>query len=87
MTDEQRQETMRRQAEGMRAMSEEEMSRRQLEAGDGARNAWPAGIDHMRRQDDMMNFWREATDAMPIAQLPLKPRRTLWARFKHWILA
>lgn len=87
MTDEQRQEIMRRQADGMRAMSNEEMARRQLETADGARNAWPAGIDHMRGQADMTNFCREATDAMPIAQLPPKPRPTLWARFKRWIRA
>jgi len=27
------------------------------------RNAWPAGIDHMRGQAAMTNFWCEATDA------------------------
>lgn len=84
MTDEQRQEIMRHQAENMRAMSNEEMARRQLEAASGARNAWPAGIERMRGQADMTNFWR---DAMPIAQPPQKPRLAMWARLKRWIRA
>lgn len=86
MTDEQRQEIMRRQAEGVRAMSKEEMARRQLETADGARNAWPSA-DYARGQASMNNFWREAADAMTIAQLPPKPQPTLWARFKRWIRA
>ena len=84
MTDEQRQEIMRRQAEGMRAVSKEEMARLQFEAADGMRNAWPAGVDHARAQAYGTNVWREATDAAPIAP---KPQPTLLARFKHWILA
>ena len=87
MTDEQRQEIMRRQSEGMRAMSKEEMARRQLEEADGMRNAWPDGVDRMRGQAAMNNFWREAADAMPIAQLPPKPRPTMWARFMRWLRA
>lgn len=83
MIDKQQQEIMRLQAESMRAMSEDEIARRQLDAADGARNSCPSGIDHMRWQADMTNFWREAMDAMP--QLPPKPRPTLWARFKRWI--
>lgn len=63
------------------------LERRQLEPADGARNAWPAGLDHMRVQADRTNFWREATDDMPIAQLPPKPRPTLLARFKRWMRA
>ena len=85
MTDEQRQEIMRRQAEGMRAVSKEEMARLQFEAADGMRNAWPSRVDHARAQADMMNVLREATNAMPIA--PPKPRTTLLARFKRWISA
>jgi hypothetical protein len=87
MTDEQRQEIMRRQAEGMRAMSNEEMARRQLEEADSARNAWPDGIDYARGQQAMNNFWRDAAEAMPIAQRTPKPRPTLWARFMRWIRA
>lgn len=86
MTDEQRQEIMRRQADGIRAMSKEEIARRQLEAAGGARNAWTSA-DYARGQADMNNCWRQVTDAMPIAQLTPKPRPTLWARFKRWILA
>lgn len=84
MSDEERQEIMRRQDEGMRAMSKEAMARRQLEAANSARNAWPAGVDYMRGQAAMNNFWREANDSMPIAQLLPKPSPTLWARFKAW---
>lgn len=86
MTDEQRQEIMRRQAEGMRAMSKEDMDARANAQSDGMRNAWPSA-DYARGQADMNNFWREVADAMPIAQLPPKPRPTLWARFKRWIRA
>jgi hypothetical protein len=87
MTDKHPQEIIRAQAEGMRAMSKEDMARRQLESADGARNAWPNGLDHMRGQQAMNSFWRESADAMPIAQLPPKPRPTLCARFKRWIRA
>lgn len=41
MTDEQRQEIMRRQAEGMCAMSNEEIAQRQLEAAEGMRQRGP----------------------------------------------
>jgi hypothetical protein len=87
MTDEQRQEIMRRMNEGMCAMSDAQMAVRAAEQADGMRNAWPDGIDYAKGQADMTNFWREATDATPIAQLPPKPPPTLWARFKRWIRA
>ena len=83
--DEQRQNLMRRQADGMRAMSPEEMAKRQSAAAYGARNSWPTGINHARGQQAMSNFWRDATDSATIAQLPPKPRPTLWARFMKWI--
>ena len=63
MTNKQRDALMRRRAAGMRVISNEEIARRQREAAAGARNAWPAGIDHMRGQAAMTNFWCEATDA------------------------
>jgi hypothetical protein len=87
MTDEQRQEIMRRMNEGMCAMSDAQMAVRAAEQADGMRNAWPDGIDHAKGQAAMTNFWRDATDAMPIAQLPPKPRPTLWKRFRRWIRA
>ena len=86
MTDEKRQEIMRHQAEGMRAMSNEEIARRQLEAAAGALNAWPRA-DYARGQADISNCLREVTDAMPITQYPPKPRPTLWVRFKRWVRA
>ena len=87
MTDEQRQELMRRQAEGMRAVSSEEMARRQQDAAAGAYNVGVSRDSYAGAQTAMNNFWREAADAMPIAQLPPKPRPTLWARFKRWLRA
>lgn len=87
MTDEQRQEIMRRMNEDMCAMSDAQMAVRAAEQADGMRNAWPDGVDHARGQAAMPNFWHEATDAMPMAQLPPKPRPTLWARFKRWLRA
>ena len=66
MTDEQRQEIMRLQAESMRAMSKEEMARRQLEESDGARQRGPLSSGE---QEAMRNFWRDVTGAMPIMKL------------------
>ena len=80
MTEEQRQEIMRRMNDGMRAMSDAQMAERAVEQADGMRNAWPDGIDHAAVQAAMTNFWRDAADSMQIAQFPPKPRKTLWAR-------
>lgn len=87
MTDEQRREVMRRQAESMRAMSDEQMAARAAAQEGSMRNAGPDGPDYARHQAAMTNFWRGAVDAMPIAQLPPKPRLTLWTRFKRWLRA
>ena len=83
MTDEQRQEIMRRQAEGMCAMSKEEMARRQFEAADGARQRGPLTSGE---QEAMSNFWGTTADTQNnIIHDPPPP--TLWARFKRWIRA
>ena len=87
MTDDQRQEIMRRYNEGMCSMSGAQMAIRAAEQAEGMQNVWPDGVDRMRGQAAMNNFWREAADAMPIAQLPPKPRQTLWARFMRWLRA
>lgn len=50
MTDEQRQEIMRRMNEGMCAMSDAQMAVRAAEQADGMRNAWPDGIDYAKGQ-------------------------------------
>lgn len=83
MTDEQKQEIMRRQAEGMRAMSKEEMARRQLEAADGARQRGPLTRGE---QEAMRNCWGATSDAQNNF-IPDPPPPTLWARFKRWIRA
>ena len=83
MTDEQRQEIMRQQAEGMRAMSKEEMARRQLEAADGARNAWPELTPQQLAQASQ-NWWRQEG---PFIAAPIQPTPTRWARFKRWLRA
>ena len=82
MTDEQRQEIMRRQAEGMRAMSNEEMARCQLEAAQGASNAYPE-LTSWQLAQDSQNFWRQDGPFTPAPIQP--PPLTLWARFMRWI--
>lgn len=83
MTDKQQQEIMRRQADGMRAMSNEEMARRQLEAADGARQRGPLTNGE---QESIRNFWGATADAQNNI-IPDPPPPTLWARFKRWIRA
>lgn len=84
MTDEQRQEIMRLQAEGMRAMSNEEMARRQLEAAESMRNAWPDGVDSAMLAQASMNFWRQEG---PFTPAQIQPPPTRWERFKCWLRA
>lgn len=81
MTDEQRQEIMRRQAEGMRAMSKEEMARRQLEAANGARQRGPLTSGE---QEAMRNFGGGTADENN-AFIPDAPMPTLFERFKRWV--
>lgn len=82
MNYEPRQEMMRRQSAGMRAMSKEEMARRQSDAANGAR-MWPAGVDNMRGQAAMTNLLLEVMVAMPVVQAGPKPP-TRWQRFRQW---
>jgi hypothetical protein len=84
MTDEQRQEIMRAQAEGMRAMSKEKMARRQLEAAHGARNAYPE-LTSLQLAQASQNFGRQEEPLTPTQVQP--PPLTRWARFKRWIRA
>lgn len=62
---------------GMRAMSNDEMAKRQREMLEGTRNAWPGCIDHARGQAAMQNTWSDAAD---LAKQPTKPKQTLWGR-------
>lgn len=66
MNDEQLQKIMRHQAEGMRAMSNEEMAKRQLEAADGMRQRGPLTSHEI---SSMQNFWPTGIEDVPI---PLK---------------
>ena len=75
---------MRRQAEGMRAMSKEEMARRQLEAADGARNAYPE-LTSWQLAQASQNFWRQEGPFEPHPIQP--PPLTLWERFMRRIRA
>ena len=81
MTDEQRQEIMRRQNEGMRAMIDEEMAKRQLEAVDGMRQRGPLTSHEIA---SAQNFWPPGVEAvpMPIEEATPAPP-TLWERFKR----
>ena len=81
MTDEQRQEIMRRQAEGMRAISDDDLARRQAEAASEARNAY-SSADYARGQSDMQNFWRQEGQFIPV---PIVQKPTLLERFKLWL--
>lgn len=82
MTDEQRQEIMRRMNDGMCAMSDAQMAIRAAEQAENMRNAYHDGVDNVMLAQASMNFWRQdyqfipATSAQPTA---------LWARFKRWI--
>lgn len=49
------QQMILRQAEGARAMSEEDMARRQLKMVNGMYNAWPR--DNAKGQEKAMNLW------------------------------
>ena len=84
MTDEQRQEIMRRQAEGMRAMSQEAMDARALQQRVGMQNA--ALSMPTRQEDDMRNFWGGAADEKNNF-VPDAPMPTLFERFKRWMRA
>jgi len=70
MTDEQRQEIMRRQVEGVRAMSKEEMARRQREAAQDMRNSWPGRA--------------QCRGELPVEPVRTPDRRTLWSRVDWW---
>ena len=83
MTDEQRQEIMRRQADGMRAMSNEEMARRQLEAARGARNAW-SDLTPEQLAQASQNWWAQCRGELPVEPVRTPERRTLWSRIKLW---
>lgn len=60
MTDEQRAEIMRRQAEGMRAMSAEEMACRQRELAPSMQQRGPLTRSEA---EGMGNFWPHVADA------------------------
>lgn len=83
MADKQQQEIMRRQAEGMRAMSKEEIARRQLEAADGARQRGPLTSGE---QEAMRNLWGSSDDERN-AFIPDAAPPGWWARIKSWIRA
>lgn len=84
MTDEQRQEIMRRQAEGMSAMSQEAMEARARQQWVGMQNA---ALSRTPSQEDAMrNFWGGTADERN-AFIPDPPPPTLLARFKRWIRA
>ena len=83
MTDEQRQEIMRRQADGMRAMSQQEMEARAIQQREGMQNA---AFRSNGQQDAMRNFWGR-TDDPGACFIPDTPPPTLWARFKRLIRA
>jgi len=74
------QEIARQQAEGMRAMSNEEMARRQLEAADRMRNAWPDALDCRELQNAYSNAWRGFLE-QALHPAPL----TRWQRLMRWL--
>jgi hypothetical protein len=83
MTDEQRQEIMRRQAEGMRAMSDAEMVIRAAEQAHGARNSWPDLTPEQLAQASQ-NWWAQCRGELPVEPVRTPDRRTLWSRVDWW---
>jgi hypothetical protein len=82
LTDEQIQEMILRHAEGARAMSEEDMARRQLEMIKGRYNAWPS--DHAKGQADMSNELKKIVlGDTPTQQQP--PKTKVLSRLKRWL--
>jgi hypothetical protein len=81
--DAKREKIMRLQANGMRAMSREELARRQLEAASCARQRGPLNSGE---QEAARNFWGATADAQNNI-IPDTPQPSLWSRFKHWIKA
>ena len=74
--------------DGARAMSAEELKRRAEQQGDGMRNAWPESeYSRLAAQQNMNSWMRNAVDALPIVQLPPKPKRTRWQRLLDWLRA
>jgi hypothetical protein len=80
MTDEQRQDIMRRMNEGMCSMSKEELALRQFE---GARNAWPDLMPEQLAQASP-NWWAQCRGELPVEPVRTPDRRTLWSRIKLW---
>lgn len=78
MKDEQRQEIMRLQAAGMRALSDAEMAQRQLQAAKGMGQRGPLTTGE---QEAMRNFWPYvvAGDDAPGVVPPPKPP-SIWRR-------
>jgi hypothetical protein len=83
MTDEQRQEIMRRYNEGMCAMSDAQMAVRAAEQAEGMRQRGPLTSGE---QEAMRNFWGGTADEQNNFA-PNPPPETLWKRFKRWMRA
>jgi hypothetical protein len=84
MTDEQRQEIMRRYNEGMCAMSDAQMAIRAAEQAEGMRQRGPLTSGE---QESMRNFWGAHADEQNNIIQDAPPVPTLFERFKRWILA
>jgi hypothetical protein len=76
MTDEQRQEFMRRMNEGMRSMSDAEMEMRAAEQYEGMRNAW---TNSAMLGQASMNFWRQEG---PFTPAPIVQKETVVSRIR-----
>ena len=86
MTDEQRQEIMRRYNESMCAMSDALMAIRATEQADGMRNAYPE-LTSWQLAQASQNFWAQCRGEVPVEPIRIPARPTLWARFKRWVRA
>jgi hypothetical protein len=83
MNNAQRQEIMRRQAEGMRAISNEEMEKLQAEAAEGMHQRGPLTNGE---QEAMCNFWGGTADEQNNF-IPSPLKTTLFKRFISWVRA
>ena len=86
MTDEQRQEIMRRMNEGMRAMSDAQMAVHAAEQAYGMRNAYP-DLTQQQLAQASQNWWAQCLGEVPVEPIRMPERPTLWARFKSWLRA
>ena len=70
--------------DGMQAMSNEEIAKRQLELARDMLNAYPDLAQHQLAQASQ-NWWAQCRGEVPIEPIHIPERPTLWARLVLWL--